>query len=162
MYKHFYGYLKAVIKRYSTDEMSVEELINDTYIKIFDKIDTFKGSGELTVTENHFKAWIAKIGSRTAIDHLRKKKINFSDIDNDVVINNYVANHQNSSSSEYKEIIKLLNKLPEKHRLVFNLYEIEGFSHDEIAKMLHVTESICRVYLSRAKAKLRELYLKQV
>lgn len=142
--------------------MNVEELVNDSFIKIFDKIDTFKGTNEMDVSEAHFKAWIAKISSRTAIDFLRKKKLNFSDVDNDIVLNTYVANHESSTSSEYKEIIKLLNKLPEKHRLVFNLYEIEGFSHDEISKMLHVTESICRVYLSRAKAKLRELYLNHV
>ncbi|MNY69124.1 RNA polymerase sigma factor [compost metagenome] len=54
--------------------------------------------------------------------------------------------------------MRLLGNLPETHKLVFNMYEIEGFSHEEISTMLNIPESSCRVYLTRAKNKLRELY----
>ena len=59
-----------------------------------------------------------------------------------------------------KDILKLLDDLPELHRLIFNLYEIEGFSHQEISKLIQIPESSSRVYLVRAKQKLRELYAK--
>lgn len=69
--------------------------------------------------------------------------------------------HTNAISQlNAQDILKLLNTLPDIHRVIFNMYEIEGFSHDEISKMLNIPESSSRVYLTRAKSKLRELYSK--
>ena len=67
----------------------------------------------------------------------------------------------NSSNLEVSDIMKLLDSLPELQRIIFNLYEIEGFSHDEIAKQLLIPDSTSRTYLTRAKQKLRMLYLEQ-
>jgi RNA polymerase sigma-70 factor (ECF subfamily) len=61
-----------------------------------------------------------------------------------------------------EDILKLMNELPELHRAVFNLYEIEGFSHEEIGSMLTIPVSSSRTYLTRAKQKLRELYKKSI
>jgi RNA polymerase sigma factor (sigma-70 family) len=60
-----------------------------------------------------------------------------------------------------KDILKLLDSLPEIHRMVFNLYEIDGYNHDEIGNMLNIPVSSSRVYLSRAKEKLRKYLTKQ-
>ena len=76
--------------------------------------------------------------------------------------------HEKSYSQVYDDnlnvadIMGLLNKLLPMHKTVFNLYEIEGFNHEEIAEMLEIPSSSSRVYLTRAKEKLRSLYLKAV
>lgn len=159
IYKSFYGYLMGVVLRYVNDRNDAEELVNDTFIKIFKSIGQFSFPKENDELQKAFRGWIAKISSRTAIDFLRTKKTHLYVDD--------IANEQQPltqfsaiSKLNVQDILKLLNALPETHRLIFNMYEIEGFSHDEISKMLNIPESSSRVYLTRAKSKLRELYSK--
>lgn len=158
LYKAYYGYVKGVVTRYVNDYHVTEELVNDSFIKIFTKISTFQALQNADELQRSFKAWVAKISSRTAIDFLRKKKINFA---SDEVLPQYepVAKYTEAQQTEAKEILKLLNKLPQKQKAIFNLYEIEGFSHEEIAGMLAISVSVSRSYLSRAKSKLKSLYI---
>lgn len=157
VYKSFYGYLIAVILRYVKERADAEELVNDSFIKIFKNIHTFRHPADPEQLQNAFRAWSAKISARTAIDHLRSRKtfLNVDDIPED--------KHQASSETAITElnvqdIMKLINALPDTHRIIFNMYEIEGYSHDEIAKTLEIPVSSSRVYLTRAKNKLRQLY----
>ncbi|MES2417577.1 MAG: RNA polymerase sigma factor [Bacteroidota bacterium] len=161
IYKSFYGYLMAVILRYVKDRNDAEEIVNDTFIKIFKSIVQFVPPADKTALEKAFKAWIAKIGSRTAIDFLRSKRV-FLSIEEiteaqipETLVNVVSALH-------VKDILKLIESLPEIQGLIFNLFEIEGFSHSEIAKLLDIPESSSRVYLTRAKQKLRILYSKSL
>lgn len=157
IYKSFYGYLIAVILRYVKERADAEELVNDSFIKIFKNLHTFRHPQDANQVQNAFKAWSAKISSRTAIDHLRSRKtyLNVDDIPED----QHLATREIAVSQlNVQDIMKLLNALPDTHRIVFNMYEIEGFSHDEIAKTLDIPVSSSRVYLTRAKNKLRELY----
>ncbi|HKG05869.1 MAG TPA: RNA polymerase sigma factor [Pedobacter sp.] len=159
IYKSFYGYLMGVVLRYVNDRNDAEELVNDTFIKIFKSIGQFSFPNEEGGLQKAFKGWIARISSRTAIDFLRAKKTH-------VYVDEIVEEQQPFtqinviSQLNAQDILKLLNILPETHRIIFNMYEIEGFSHDEISKMLNIPESSSRVYLTRAKSKLRELYSK--
>lgn len=157
IYKSYYGYLLAVILRYVNDKNDVEELVNDSFIKIFNAINKFVAPENKNHTEQAFKGWMAKIASHSAIDFLRsKRRLIFVD---DVPSYQEPVHTVNVISElNVKDILKLLNKLPEIQRIVFNLYEIEGFSHTEIAKILTIPESSSRVYLTRAKNKLRTLY----
>jgi RNA polymerase sigma factor (sigma-70 family) len=159
IYKSFYGYLMGVILRYVNDRNDSEELVNDSFIKIFKRIEQFSFPKEKTELQKAFKGWIARISSRTAIDFLRVKRTHLY-ID-DITDEQQPLTQVNAISKlNVQDILKLLNALPETHRLIFNMYEIEGFSHDEIAKMLDIPESSSRVYLTRAKNKLRDLYSK--
>ncbi|TAH04948.1 MAG: RNA polymerase sigma factor [Sphingobacteriales bacterium] len=157
IYKLFYGYLMAVILRYVNNRNDGEELVNDSFVKIFKGINTFVAPQNSNETEKAFKGWIAKIASRCAIDFLRLKR-------NLVLVSELKECHEPIievnviSELNVKDILKLLNELPEIQRIVFNLYEIDGFSHSEIAKILNIPESSSRVYLARAKSKLRTLY----
>lgn len=157
IYKSFYGYLIAVILRYVKERADAEELVNDSFIKIFKNIHTFRHPQDVSQLQNAFKAWSAKISSRTAIDHLRSRKtyLNVDDIPEDQQL---TTPETAVSQLNVQDIMKLLNALPDTHRIIFNMYEIEGFSHDEIAKTLDIPVSSSRVYLTRAKNKLRELY----
>ncbi len=157
LYKSFYGYMKGVVIRYVDDFHFAEELVNDSFVKVFKNINSFNASGQSTDLLSSFKAWIAKIASRTAIDFLRKKKIDFSAKE----LTEYQVgsvDHGQVETTEAKEILKLLNALPQTQKAIFNLYEIEGFSHQEISNILSISENVSRSYLSRAKSRLKVLY----
>lgn len=157
VYKSFYGYLMGVTLRYVEDRNDAEELVNDSFIKVFKSISQFSVPKYNDQVQKAFKGWIARISSRTAIDFLRSKRT-FLYVD-DITEEQQPLTELNAVSQlNAQDIMKLLNKLPETHKLIFNMYEIEGFSHEEISKMLNIPESSSRVYLTRAKNKLRVLY----
>lgn len=158
MYKSFYGYLMGIILRYTKNPSDSEELVNDTFIKIFKHVGTFKAPKNPEELQRSFKGWIAQIASRTAIDKIRSSKIQFY-VDDLAEHEHPVTQVSVASELHVNDILNLLNHLPDTQRLVFNLYEIEGFAHDEISKMLNIPESSSRVYLTRSKNKLRTLYL---
>jgi RNA polymerase sigma factor (sigma-70 family) len=161
LYKGYYGYVKGVVIRYVNDHQVAEELTDDSFIKVFNNISNFNHNGQSANISLSFKSWTAKIASRTAIDFLRKKKIDFY---TDEVNDRQIPISQNGQTSlqEAKDIMKLLNHLPDTQKTVFNLYEIEGFSHEEIAGFLAIPVNVCRVYLSRAKNRLKNLYEKNI
>lgn len=158
MYKSFYGYVMGVVLRYISSQDDAQELVNDSFIKIFKHIASFQSvASPDDAYSKSFKGWIAKIASRTAIDHLRKERKSF--LTDELEKTSYQLAHAPASNHiGVKEIMTLLNRLPQMHRLVFNLYEVEGFSHEEIAQLLKIPASSSRVFLGRAKNKLRELY----
>ena len=159
IYKSFYGYAIAVILRYVNDRNDAEELVNDVFIKVYKAIPQFNFPKNKEERQKAFKAWIAKIASRTAIDFLRTKRSILS-IDDIVEEQEPLTEINIISALNVKDILKLLDALPETQKMIFNLFEIEGFSHDEISKLLNIPESSSRVYLTRAKNKLRALYSK--
>ncbi|GAB3012926.1 hypothetical protein GCM10027051_15130 [Niabella terrae] len=161
LYKAYYGYVKGVVIRYVNDYQATEELINDSFIKIFSKVSSFgalEQSGDLQLS---FKAWIARIASRTSIDFLRKKKIQFTSDEITEQQTPVSLSAAQYAGTEAKDILKLLNELPQTQKAIFNLYEIEGFSHEEIGKILSIPENVSRSYLSRAKSRLKSLYLEK-
>lgn len=160
IYKKFYGYLMAVALRYVKDEMEAEDVVNESFVKIFRKIKDFSFENDDSIIEKTFKAWMARVTVNTSIDKIRAKKETFA---LDDVHDGDLVQHAVSSSTrlEEKDILKLLYELPEIQRSIFSLYEIEGYSHEEIGKLLSIPESTSRTYLTRAKARLRKLYTDQ-
>ncbi|RZK41544.1 MAG: sigma-70 family RNA polymerase sigma factor [Pedobacter sp.] len=161
IYKSFYGYLMAIVLRYVNERDDAEELVNDAFMKIFNAVNQFNFPKNKEEHQKAFKAWISKIASRTAIDFLRTKR-NLLSLDDIVEEQEPLTEINIVTALNVKDILKLLDALPETQKLIFNLYEIEGFSHDEIAKTLNIPESSSRVYLTRAKNKLRLLYSKTI
>ncbi len=159
IYKSFYGYLMGVVLRYVNDRHDAEEVVNDCFVKVFKHMASFTFPENKDELQKAFKGWIARISSRTAIDFLRTKKVRIyvDDIEESqqpITVVNVI------SKLHAQDILSLLNALPETQKVIFNLYEIEGYSHDEISKLLNISGSSSRVYLTRAKNKLRELYSK--
>ena len=160
LYKRFYGYMMAVSLRYVKNEMEAEDIVNESFVKIFKKLSNFEILSDESALEKSFKGWIARITVNTSIDKLRAQKITL-DIDD---INEMDIQHNSvsiSSNLEVNDIMSLLNKLPDIQRMIFILYEIEGYAHDEISKKLNIPDSTSRTYLTRAKARLRTLYQEQ-
>jgi RNA polymerase sigma factor (sigma-70 family) len=149
LYKQFYGYALGIALRYSSSKEEASEVVNDGFMKVFDKLHLYQDNSS-------FKAWLRKIMVNTAIDYYRRNKKYSSMMDIEMA-------YTESFSPEIfdrlsvEDILKALNQLPDLLKMVFNLYEIEGYSHKEISDQLYIPESSSRTYLARAKQKLRVL-----
>ncbi len=149
LYKQFYGYAMGISLRYCFNRDDAMEVVNDAFIKVFNAINNFDGN-------KPFKAWLRTIVVNTAIDR-RRKDLKFQ---MNVELDNAIPLGNSSNAIETlnaQDILKLMKALPPVQLAIFNLYEIDGYNHDEIAQLLAIPVSSSRVYLSRAKEKLRML-----
>ncbi|MFC7522631.1 RNA polymerase sigma factor [Parapedobacter sp. GCM10030251] len=158
IYKACYGYVRAIAMRYVKNEYDAEELTNESFIRAFNKIGTFNSGESGDRFEKSFRAWLARIAVNISIDFLRAQKqvlaldeVSESEIEHQTV--------PVADDLHVEDIMRLLLQLPEIQRTIFNLYEVEGYSHEEVSELLAIPESTSRTYLTRAKKKLRELYL---
>lgn len=149
LYSTYYGYAMSIALRYSGSSIDAEEITNDAFFKVFTKL-------ELHNTEKNFRSWLRRIVINTALDHYRvnKKNKNLLLLE-DIHDNSEVEVHVDNLDAEV--IIELLQSLSPMYRIVFNLYIIEGYNHDEIADKLGITASTSRSNLTRAKHKIRAL-----
>jgi RNA polymerase sigma factor (sigma-70 family) len=148
LYKRFYGYAMGVGLRYCDSRDDALEVVNDSFIKVFNTINSYNA-------DRSFKAWIRRIIINTAIDR-RRKDMKYQ-MHTDMEYASHIGhNHTAVHLLNAKDILKLLDELPTVQRAIFNLYEIDGYDHEEIAVMLNIPASSSRVYLSRAKEKLRK------
>ncbi|MBP8792823.1 MAG: RNA polymerase sigma factor [Lutibacter sp.] len=152
LYKQFYGYAMTISRLYTYSIEDAVSILNDSFLKVFTAIQK-KDFNDST----QFKSWLRRIIINTAIDSYRKNVKHFYQEDIEEAVNIQSNDTSIIEDLTVKDILKLLDQLPELHRIVFNLYEIQGFSHQEIAKELEITESTSRVFLTRAKKKLRIL-----
>ena len=160
IYVHYWGYLMGISTRYFKDRNIAREVVNDSFIKAFKTMYDFRHDNNILDFQKTFRVWLAKITVRTALDKIRAQKTALIYVEE---YHEVKGNHIEIEQQLFAEdILKLLYDLPDLHRTVFNLYEIEGFSHDEIANMLAIPVSSSRTYLTRAKHKLRELYKKSI
>lgn len=158
IYKQYYGYLMAVVLRYIKDAHDAEELVNESFIRVFKNMGRFKMDGEIITLEKLFLGWISRITANLSIDHLRAKK-QITLIEDNSQFESFLLPKKPTDNLEVEDILGLLERLPEIQRLIFNLYEVDGYSHEEIGIKLGIPQSTSRTYLTRAKKKLRELYL---
>lgn len=149
LYKQFYGYAMGISMRYSLNEDDAVEVVNDAFIKVFNNIITYN-------TDKPFRAWLRTIVVNTAIDRRRKELKHQANTDIEDAYN-IGSSATAIDSLNAQDILKLMKQLPEIQLTIFNMYEIDGYNHDEIGKILNLPASSCRVYLSRAKDKLRNL-----
>lgn len=148
-FKRYYGYVMGISLSYVKTRDIALEITNDTFLKGFDALVKIEGVPSV-------KAWLRRICVNTAIDYYRRNKKfqNHTEADGETPVFDPVYAPDQLS---YEELIRLIRFLPEDQQLVFNLYEVEGYSHREVAEKLEITESSSRVYLTRAKTKLRQL-----
>jgi RNA polymerase sigma factor (sigma-70 family) len=150
LYKRFFGYALKVALVHNRNRDNALEIVNDSFVKVFNQIGRYD-------TSLPFKNWLSKIVVNTSIDKFRTNNRNINyDIEEAFLVPDDSPGIVTQLTSE--EILRLLNRLPEIQRMVFILNEIEGYSHDEISSLLRITENTSRVYLFRAKKRLRELF----
>ncbi len=148
LYRHFYGYGMSICLRYSTKEEEAIEVLNDSFLKVFQKIDTYD-------TTKPFRAWFRRILINTSINNFKK---NWKHHNNHQQIEE--AYHLGIESKilsqlSYQEIIKLVQELSPSYRTIFNLFVIDGYTHEEIAELLHISVGASKSGLSRAREKLK-------
>ncbi|MCC5944758.1 MAG: sigma-70 family RNA polymerase sigma factor [Bernardetiaceae bacterium] len=149
LYKQYYGYAMSVCLRYSNHKEEAAEVLNDSFLKVFNKIHQYD-------PKKSFRGWLRRILINTSIDYYRRNEKHYyhSDVES-AMAEEYDLNVLDKLSAE--DIYKIIQKLPEIYRITFNLYEVEGYSHEEISQKLGVPAGTSRSNLSRAKQKLREL-----
>ncbi|HLK27579.1 MAG TPA: sigma-70 family RNA polymerase sigma factor [Puia sp.] len=161
LYQLLKDYAMKICYRYQNHSEEAEEIMNEGFIKLFKNIDQFDEARHANV-EVALKGWFKRILINTCIDHYRK---NASRINNKVLtketenIAGYAENGLDVLS--YKEIIEAIRHLSPAYRTVFNLFVIEGMSHDEIASQLGISVGASKSNLSKARENLRKILLKK-
>ena len=142
----------AVCQRYMKDREAARDVLQDGFVRLFDKISSYKGDGS-------FEGWARKLFVNTALMQLRRNDaLKFSDnIEDSQAMQMTHSNTLEKMGAD--EILELVNSMPDGFRTVFNLYVIEGYSHEEIADMLSISEGGSRSQLSHARAWLRKKLL---
>lgn len=148
LYKEFYAYGMGICRRYALNEFDAGDVLNDGFLKVFTHIDKYEAS-------KPFKTWFARIITNTAIDRYRLnlKFSNHDDLSNHEYIGQEAAIHADLA---YKDLLQLIQSLSPACRVVFNLYAIDGYSHEEIAEKLNISVGTSKSNLFKARQKLQE------
>jgi len=152
LYKHTASKMMAVCMRYAKDRMEAEDVLQVGYVKVFQKVKEYRGDGS-------FEGWIRRIMVNTAIESYRKNLRTLS------VVPIEDAYEQPATGFDFsrlgmQDLMKVIQKLADGYRMVFNMYVIEGYSHKEIAETLGISEGASKSQLSRARAILKEEIIK--
>ena len=152
LFKLFFPYIKSICIRYSNSEEETQEMLNDTFLKIFKNIDKYD-------PDYDFKPWIRKICINSCLSYNRKY---FNEIIH--VSIDFIPDKYNDESFDYitnsftpDECMLFLNKLSPQYRTVFNLFVFEDMKHHEIAQELNISVGTSKSNLNRAKAQLMEI-----
>ena len=135
--------------RYVKDTYVAEDLMQEAFIKAFKNIDTYKN-------EVAFGAWLKRIVINQSIDYLKKKKLEWVSINEQVTTIIDDEDWAIEDTISVDAIVEKINSLKEKYRLVLTLYLLEGYDHQEIAQVLNITENTSRTHLLRGKKLLKE------
>ncbi|MEM1283689.1 MAG: RNA polymerase sigma factor [Bacteroidota bacterium] len=148
IFELFAGRILTVCRRYENRQTGAKDILQETFIKAFDKI------GQFDPQKGRFEAWLKRIAINTALKSLRGQTLTLPLQDAD---SSYTMNVETSASPDLREeqILQLIKELPTGYRTVFNLYVIDGYSHADIAKKLSISTQTSKSQLSKAKAKLR-------
>ena len=150
-YKRHFGYVMAVCRRYLNNQEDALEACQDVFLKVFKNISKYDMNRDL-------KKWVGSIAINTCIDRIRKDNKKFSEN-----YDKYTDVSTLDPLSEYseileeldaKDIMRLINKIGEKHKTVFLLYVVDGYNHKEIGKLLKMSENTSKWHVAQARKKL--------
>lgn len=152
LYKRYAGKMLVVCKRYAGNKQEAEDFLQEAFIKVFEKLKTFNHTGSL-------EGWVRRVVVHTSLNKLRSRKL-YADIPDEAPIEDANAPDALNEMSE-KELLLLINALPQGYRTVFNMYAIDGYDHAEIAEMLGINEGTSRSQLAKARGWLKDAIAKQ-
>jgi RNA polymerase sigma factor (sigma-70 family) len=159
IYRENSSKIKGVCRRYVYDNQEAEDLMHEVFLTAINKSESYSGKGSI-------EGWIRRIAINTALMHLRKKhtgiiftdsqQINFAQMENTEIEN---TRRQIIESADFSadELLRIIGFLPEHHRLVFNMYVIDKYSHAQISKELDISEGTSKSHLARARKKIQEM-----
>jgi len=141
LYKRYSSVLFGICLKYSPNRAEAEDNLQDAFITIFSRVEQYQGKGS-------FEGWIKRITVNTALQKYRKKKV--FDISNEQQIED-VQVEVEEIDIPLDFLLKIIQELPDRYRLVFNLYVLDGYSHKEIAEMLGISDGTSKSNLARAR-----------
>jgi RNA polymerase sigma factor (sigma-70 family) len=149
LYRLYYGYSMRICLRYAKNKEEAVEMVNDGFMKVFMNMHKYD-------RQRSFNAWLSTIMINTSIDYYRSRirKIEMEELN---------ANHELKDSENilshlnYEDLIKLVQKLSYAYRTVFNLFAIDGFSHEEISEMLSISVGTSKSNLFKARENLKKM-----
>ena len=150
LYQRFAPQLMGIALRYARNQEDAEDIVHDTFVKVLTNLDKFDENGSLD-------GWIKKITVNTAINAYYKKKktentIEINDVEEQIAT---VSIAPNDFLSE-KILLQFINELPDGYRTIFNMFEIDGYSHKEISDLTGSSYSTVRSQLFKAKRALKK------
>jgi len=148
LYRALAPKMLAVCMRYANDRDEAQDILQEGFIKMFNNVHKYRGDGNL-------EGWIRRIMVHTAISRYRKLKpmVLVEDMAEEGAMS---SASQNANNLEVNDLMKLIQQLPQAYRSVFNMYAVEGYSHQEIGNKLGITELLSRTTLYRARNILKE------
>mgnify|MGYP003290290086 CR=1 FL=1 len=146
MYDRFAPVMMGVCMRYMQDRSAAQDVLQEGFIKVFSRLRQLRSSDSL-------QSWVKSIMIHTCIDTLRSQQFSLIDEDSTTLEDGMEPPYENFDRDL---IVQAIQQLPPKLRSAFNLYEVEGYTDKEIAKMMGISSSSVRVYALRAKSILAE------
>ena len=146
LYKKYSNTLFSICLKYSPNYAEAQDNLQDSFLTIFKRIEQFKGKGS-------FEGWIKRITVNTALQKYRKKRA-FELTNEEQIEDEDVIVEDNSIPLDF--LLKIIQQLPDRYRLVFNLYVLDGYSHKEIAEMLGISDGTSKSNLARARGILKQ------
>lgn len=155
LFKLFYGKMMGVCLRYTKDQDRAQEVVQESFIKIFDKLEEFDFNGS-------FEGWVRRIMVNASIDAIRKRNRQPFSTDEEYVFNNRSSEQEHDFDDDITKIkaeyaMQAIQELSPAYRTVFNLFVIENYSHKEIAQILDINEGTSKSNLAKAKQNLRKI-----
>ncbi len=161
LYHWLHGYAMKISYRYVQQQEEAEELVSEAFVKLFKNIAQFDSSRQ-NDQEALLKAWFKRILVNTCIDHLRKTQLKLVSYDVTPETEPMIEKQESGLDKiAYQEIILAIRRLSPVYRTVFNLFVIEGFSHEEIADTLKISVGASKSNLSKARNNLRKIILEK-
>ncbi|WP_461532586.1 RNA polymerase sigma factor [Sinomicrobium sp.] len=145
LYRLFGGKLYSTCLKYSRNEVEAEDNLQDSFMAIFDKIEQYRFKGS-------FEGWLRRVTINTVLQKYRKEKV-FSLVSDEIEDETEVVLEDEDIDLDY--LLGIIQQLPDKYRLTFNLYVLDGYSHKEISELLGVSEGTSKSNLSRARGILK-------
>lgn len=149
LFDQFSPRLMGVCLRYAQDRDEAQDMLQDGFIKIFQKMGTYSGKGS-------FGGWLHRAMVNTCLDHIRKNSKYKYKVEIEKVEAEMYQSESALSAIRTKELLQLVKELPEGYRIVFNMFAIEGFGHKEIAKELNITENTSKSQYRKARLHLQK------
>lgn len=152
IYNLISGKMYSLCLRYAGNTEDANDLFQEGFFKLYRSLEDYKGHGS-------FEGWARRIFVTTCLDFLRKNRIRTVELEESIPIE--TVDLSGLDTLVMKDLMQLIQKLPEGYRTVFNLYLVEGYSHKEIGTMIGIAESGSKSQLHRAKLYLKKLLLNE-
>lgn len=153
LYEMYSSKMLGILIRYAKNKMEAEDMLQEGFVRVYQNLDKFRYEGSL-------EGWVRRIMINTAINYYKSNLKHNQLIDVEKVSHTGPLSVDAIDILSYKQLIKLIQTLPEGYRLVFNLYVIEGYSHREIANHMGISENTSKSQLSRARKALQKKIVK--